>query len=692
VLCALDAGNLAHVATGLKIWLELNNQKSIVIVAADNDASKPTNIGLTKARAACESTGFSLAYPTSNDSADFSDLHVTQGLSAVQACIDSVCNSHFRGLLIDGYTKQGEIKLLPQGKAALVIRDNCSLLLGYDSVSQEFRTYSSGQWSINTSLKDDLFSWVVEQTDGGAFSSSWFEGVMSLLRNTCGKNFHGAFSLNKHLIPFKNGVFNSKKKELLPHSPDFLLTYQLPHSYDPSASCPKFQKFLLQMVTHDSLVQVLRAYINAVIYSKVELQRYLELIGTGGTGKSTFCEVIIELVGINNHYSAGSLENFEKDKHEAGNTVLKKLIIFPDQSGYASNPSNLKRFIGGDYLVNRPLFKSGVPFKNESGLVIVTANQPIVTSDNSNGMKRRRITLRCDTPPAVRNYNLSLELCEEIPGIINWALSLLDSDVAYLLSDNNVATELRQQDLDNLLSTNPLARFFYENTEPCENSRIPIGIAKLRSLTKESLDDNGVIARATEREYKDSKTHLYPCYLDWDESRKGNNSGKKSIAHNRFSAESEEIIKHQLKWTGVYFERNSKGSFLCGIRFKPALSSQDNDVYAPAPEPYAPVYESENPAPMTVQTVPIAAPAPVVPHFYESILHGGDRQKMLKNWHNMTRRLNPVEKLELKRLSEKAYQQAFESEPNEVKRENAGCAAGTEYLRKWADSHGVVSQ
>jgi hypothetical protein len=174
------------------------------------------------------------------------------------------------------------------------------------------------------------------------------------------------------------------------------------------------------------------------------------------------------------------------------------------------------------------------------------------------------------------------------------------------------------------------------------------------------------------------------------------------------------VLRNVLKWQGINHERFKNTKVIRGVRFKTALSSQDNpepyapvyesenpapEPYAPvyesenpAPEPYAPVYESENPAPMAIQTVPIAAPAPVVPHFYESILHGGDRQKMLKNWHNMTRRLNPVEKLELKRLSEKAYQQAFESEPNEVKRENAGCAAGTEYLRKWADSHGVVSQ
>jgi hypothetical protein len=65
---------------------------------------------------------------------------------------------------------------------------------------------------------------------------------------------------------------------------------------------------------------------------------------------------------------------------------------------------------------------------------------------------------------------------------------------------------------------------------------------------------------------------------------------------------------------------------------------------------------------------------------------------MLKKWHYMTRRLNPEKKQELKRLSEEVYQQAYESEPSEIKRENAGRAAATEYLRVWASSHGVVSQ
>ena len=685
VLCALDAGNLAHVATGLKIWIELHNQKSIVIVAADNDASKPTNIGLTKARAACESTGFSLAYPESHDSADFSDLHLTQGLSAVRACIDKATpvNSSLtpvnssENILMQDYSKP-----LKQGKAALVILKECGLLLGFDQTFAQFRVYKDGKWELIEDLKPLISEWVNKQTCGGEYTDSWFKGTVNLVAANCVKDFSSR--TKKHLIPFKNGVYDINKKALLPHAPDYCLTWQIPHDYASNADCPRFKAFLTESVTHDDVVQVLRAYINAAIFGRSYLQRYLQLIGAGGSGKSTFCEIVIGLVGYENHKSS-SLQSLEDDKFELATFIDKRIIYFADQAAHAKNPSNLKKLTGGDSLPIRIMHKQTNANYTSDAMVLLTANQDISTTDNSSGLHRRQITVRFDNQPK-RDPQLKKELLKEVSGILNWAMELTSEEVEYLLSQENTSETMQKQARDNLVATNPLARFFVDSFDQHEESYVPIGVCKVETVTKDTQNEHGEIIRSSTRVIINQDTHLYPHYVAYCE-----NTGDKPYSLNNFSNRCIDALSNILKWKGIHHDKTRAGKVMRGIRFKAALSPQD-DVYAPAPEPYAPVYESENPAPMAIQAVPIAAPAPVVPHFYESILHGGDRQKMLKNWHNMTRRLNPVEKLELKRLSEKAYQQAFESEPNEVKRENAGCAAGTEYLRKWADSHGVVSQ
>jgi putative DNA primase/helicase len=47
-------------------------------------------------------------------------------------------------------------------------------------------------------------------------------------------------------------------------------------------------------------VQLLRAYLKAIVTGRTDLQRYLECLGPGGTGKSTYTRLAIALVGLEN--------------------------------------------------------------------------------------------------------------------------------------------------------------------------------------------------------------------------------------------------------------------------------------------------------------------------------------------------------------------------------------------------------
>ena len=64
---------------------------------------------------------------------------------------------------------------------------------------------------------------------------------------------------------------------------------EFPHDYDLQASCPQTLAWLHEAVggARDQ-VQVLRAYAKAVVTRRVDLQRYLETLGPGGTGKGTY--------------------------------------------------------------------------------------------------------------------------------------------------------------------------------------------------------------------------------------------------------------------------------------------------------------------------------------------------------------------------------------------------------------------
>jgi len=89
VWAALDAGNLK--AVSLAARQEWPGRE--IILAADNDASQPVNVGLAKAREAAEAIGGKLAVPFLHGgnravSVDFNDLFVAQGPEAVKAFIN----------------------------------------------------------------------------------------------------------------------------------------------------------------------------------------------------------------------------------------------------------------------------------------------------------------------------------------------------------------------------------------------------------------------------------------------------------------------------------------------------------------------------------------------------------------------------------------------------------------------------
>ena len=89
VAVAFNSGNLPAVAKGIKS----RHPKVNLIIAADDDHSKESNVGLAKANEAAISVGCLIGLPLFADErqdkwTDFNDLHTQEGLDAVRYCFD----------------------------------------------------------------------------------------------------------------------------------------------------------------------------------------------------------------------------------------------------------------------------------------------------------------------------------------------------------------------------------------------------------------------------------------------------------------------------------------------------------------------------------------------------------------------------------------------------------------------------
>lgn len=131
-----------------------------------------------------------------------------------------------------------------------------------------------------------------------------------------------------NLIAFKNGIYNITNDTLTPFSPDVVITNQIPWNYNHSAYSEIAEKTLAKMACHDNeIVQLLAECIGYCFYRRNELSVSMFLTGEKANGKSTFLQMIQDVLGVQNTSNLG-LD--ELDERFAPVTMFGKLANIGD--------------------------------------------------------------------------------------------------------------------------------------------------------------------------------------------------------------------------------------------------------------------------------------------------------------------------------------------------------------------------
>ncbi|WP_228042441.1 MULTISPECIES: phage/plasmid primase, P4 family [unclassified Tychonema] len=236
------------------------------------------------------------------------------------------------------------------------------------------------------------------------------------------------------LLPFQNGALEIATSKLHPHSPGYKFTWALPRPHSIVATDWGNISQWLDTATGGNLhiKNLLLAYAAATLKGRADIQKFLHLIGIGGSGKGTFCRLLISLIGIENTHSS-TLDDWCSNRFEAAQAYGKRLLIFPDEDKGTRSLGKFKQLTGGDWLRAEEKGKKPFKFKFE-GMVVVASNFPIFGADNSSGMSRRTIAVPFNAAVG-RNArrNLDNDFEPELPAFTNYLLSLDDAWVANTL-------------------------------------------------------------------------------------------------------------------------------------------------------------------------------------------------------------------------------------------------------------------
>ncbi|MCU4862542.1 phage/plasmid primase, P4 family [Bacillus cereus] len=242
--------------------------------------------------------------------------------------------------------------------------------------------------------------------------------------------------LDSHSFLFNcdNGVIDLKTGELLPHDRDLLLTKISPIKYDRNAECPNWKAFLESIFKTPAgepdyeLIKYLQKAIGYSLTGVTKEQVMFFLFGNGRNGKSTFINIIQDLLG--DYGRQTNSDTFLKKRNDSGiNNDVARLdgarfvSAVESEEGQQLSEALVKQITGGEKMSARFLRQEYFEFTPEFKVFFTTNHKPIVKGSDE-GIWRRimLIPFTVTIPKDKIDYDLPDKLAKEMPGVLRWAV------------------------------------------------------------------------------------------------------------------------------------------------------------------------------------------------------------------------------------------------------------------------------
>ena len=242
--------------------------------------------------------------------------------------------------------------------------------------------------------------------------------------------------LDSHNFLFNcdNGVIDLKTGELLPHDRDLLLTKISPIKYDRNAECPNWKAFLESIFKTSAgeadleLINYLQKAIGYSLTGVTKEQVMFFLFGNGRNGKSTFINIIQDLLG--DYGRQTNSDTFLKKRNDSGiNNDVARLdgarfvSAVESEEGQQLSEALVKQITGGEKMSARFLRQEYFEFTPEFKVFFTTNHKPIVKGSDE-GIWRRimLIPFTVTIPKDKIDYDLPDKLAKEMSGVLRWAV------------------------------------------------------------------------------------------------------------------------------------------------------------------------------------------------------------------------------------------------------------------------------
>lgn len=310
-------------------------------------------------------------------------------------------------------------------------------------------------------IRGGLYRWLLdrdvkqEQEDGGidlvpySADKSKITNIIDALSDPCPLKAEPPCWLDgraepepKDMIAFPNGVLNVREylrdgtTDLLPLSPLFFTFNSLPYNFDADATCPLFEKFLLDIFPDDPKKRLLaQEWAGLLLVPDTSFQKLMVFNGTSGSGKGTLLYAIEAMLGGTRQVCSPTLTGFGQPYGLA--QMVGKLAAFVKD---ARLDNSAHKYVIMERLLElsgsvHPMLEVRRMHVAETTMhlfarITIACNDLPDLPDSGGALPRRTLALhfteKFETDSVKPDRELPDKLAKEAPGILNWALRGLE--------------------------------------------------------------------------------------------------------------------------------------------------------------------------------------------------------------------------------------------------------------------------
>lgn len=336
--------------------------------------------------------------------------------------------------------------------------------------------------------------------------------------------FEGEENPNDQILNFQNGLLDMSTYQLMPHTPEYLSTSQIPVMYNHAATCPNWMKFISEVSSEDEdQMKLLQQIAGYVMTTDTRYAKAFILYGSGANGKSLFNRMISKIVG-RDAISSLNLSTITKQFGLTG-LIGKKVNFIDEISGNYFESNVIKGLISGERMAAEVKYRPEPLEFVPTAKLIFSVNELPKINDTTPGLYRRFIIVPFDRS-FEDNPDLELEnkLTQELTGILNWAIEGVKS----LRADGHFnETKKNFEMMRNFKSDNsPVVEFislYYQSVIGSEETKYAIGISDLYAQYRSYCMDHGYKSKALanfSREVTHNKIDGFPLRISVEGGRK----------------------------------------------------------------------------------------------------------------------------------------------------------------------------